>query len=113
LQTSSGFLTSACPGLHWKASANSGMFRDDAVDAITRRRVRVDDRVDAHLLRALVLARPLREADEEALRGRQPSTAEALRLRLFLPCHPREQLAARSAMSSPEVSATVDLDVVD
>src|SRR5262245_9776395 len=44
---------------------------DDAVDAVLPGRVRIRDRVRALVLGPLVLAVPLREADEEALVGRE------------------------------------------
>src|SRR3954452_1410229 len=52
--------------------------RHDPVDAVFARRMRIRDRVCAQIFRPLVLARPLREPDEETLVGREAADRRRL-----------------------------------
>src|SRR5213595_4297642 len=85
----------------------------DAVHAVFAGRVRVGDGVDAQVLRALVLAGPLREADEEALLRRKAFAAvQRLARHLGFPGHPRENFAAKIGRVFAHRQLAVDRDVI-
>src|SRR3954452_6605326 len=86
---------------------------NDPVDAVLPGRMRIRDRVRAQILRTLVLARPLRESDEESLIGREAiDRFRLVRIGRF-PGQIREQSAAEIGDVFTRGQLRIDLDVVD
>src|SRR5215471_6919890 len=86
---------------------------DQAVDPVLAGRMRVGDGADAKIFRTLILARPLRVTDEEALVGREAvAIGEMLALGRLLPRHVADNQSTQVGHVFALGELAVDLDVV-
>src|SRR6185437_14131051 len=91
-----------------------GHVDDQAVDPVTARRVLVGLGMQAQVLRALVLAGPLRIAHEEALLGREAvAPGQRLVRALHTPGHVSQDQAAEIGDVLTQGETAVDVDVVN
>src|SRR5271166_1366309 len=100
-------------GLAGERRAELRHIHHHAIDAVLRRRVRIGDGAGAQVLRTIVLAGPLGEADEEALvRSQTVAVGELLVLVGFFPRNVGQNRAAEIGDVFTLGQLRVDVDVV-